>query len=93
MKKKIAILGSTGSIGKTLIEIIKENKKNFEIVLLTADKSYDEIFKQAKYLNVKNLIINDKKSFNDLKKKKLDKLIFTIIITLLIIFLKKKLTM
>ena len=74
MKKKIAILGSTGSIGKTLIEIIKENKKYFEIVLLTADKSYDEIFKQAKYLNVKNLIINDKKSFNDLKKKKLGKI-------------------
>src|SRR6056300_348871 len=74
MKKKIAILGSTGSIGKTLIEIIKENKKNFEIVLLTADKSYDEIFKQAQYLNVKNLIINDKKSFNDLKKKKLGKI-------------------
>ena len=74
MKKKIAILGSTGSIGKTLIEIIKENKKNFEIVLLTADKNYDEIFKQAKYLNVKNLIINDKKSFNDLKKKKLGKI-------------------
>jgi 1-deoxy-D-xylulose-5-phosphate reductoisomerase len=74
MKKKIAILGSTGSIGKTLIEIIKENKKNFEIVLLTADKSYDEIYKQAKYLNVKNLIINDKKSFNDLKKKKLGKI-------------------
>ena len=74
MKKKIAILGSTGSIGKTLIEIIKENKKNFEIVLLTADKSYDEIFKQAKYLNVKNLIIKDKKSFNDLKKKKLGKI-------------------
>ncbi|MDC0921616.1 1-deoxy-D-xylulose-5-phosphate reductoisomerase [Candidatus Pelagibacter sp.] len=74
MKKKIAILGSTGSIGKTLIEIIKENKKNFEIVLLTADKSYDEIFKQAKHLNVKNLIIKDKKSFNDLKKKKLGKI-------------------
>ena len=74
MKKKIAILGSTGSIGKTLIEIIKENKKNFEIVLLTADKNYEEIFKQAKYLNVKNLIINDKKSFNDLKKKKLGKI-------------------
>jgi 1-deoxy-D-xylulose-5-phosphate reductoisomerase len=74
MKKKIAILGSTGSIGKTLIEIIKENKKDFEIVLLTADKNYDEIFKQAKYLNVKNLIIKDKKSFNDLKKKKLGKI-------------------
>ena len=74
MKKKIAILGSTGSIGKTLIEIIKENKKNFDIVLLTADKNYQEIFKQAKSLNVKNLIITNKKSFIELKKKKLNKI-------------------
>ena len=28
MKKKIAILGSTGSIGKSLIKIIKKDKKN-----------------------------------------------------------------
>ena len=34
MKKKIAILGSTGSIGKTLIEIIKKDKKNFELFYL-----------------------------------------------------------
>jgi 1-deoxy-D-xylulose-5-phosphate reductoisomerase len=74
MKKKIAILGSTGSIGKTLIKIINYNKKNFEIVLLTADKNYKEIFKQAKYLNVKNLILTDKKSFDRLKKKKLGKI-------------------
>ena len=33
MKKKIAILGSTGSIGKTLIEIVKKDKKNFEVIL------------------------------------------------------------
>ena len=39
MKKKIAILGSTGSIGKTLINIIKKDKTKFEIVLLTADKN------------------------------------------------------
>jgi 1-deoxy-D-xylulose-5-phosphate reductoisomerase len=74
MKKKIAILGSTGSIGKTLIEIIKENKKNFDIVLLTADKNYKEILKQAKYFKVKNLIINNEKSFRELKKKKLGKI-------------------
>ena len=37
MKKKIAILGSTGSIGKTLTNIIKKDIKNFEIVLLSAD--------------------------------------------------------
>ena len=74
MKKKIAILGSTGSIGKTLIEIIKKDRKNYDIVLLTADKNYKEILKQAKYFNVKNLIIKNKKSFSKLKKKKLGKI-------------------
>ena len=71
MKKKIAILGSTGSIGKTLIEIIKKDKKNFDIILLTAYKNYNKIFNQAKILNVKNLIITDENSFQKLKKKKL----------------------
>ena len=62
-KKKIAILGSTGSIGKTLINIIKENKENFEVVLLTANKNYKIIIKQAKLYKVKNIIITDKKSY------------------------------
>ena len=74
MKKKIAILGSTGSIGKTLIKIINKDKKNFDIVLLAAEKNYKEIYKQAKILNVKNLIITNKKSFKELKKKKLGKI-------------------
>ena len=34
MKKKICILGSTGSIGKTTLEIISKNKKDFDVVLL-----------------------------------------------------------
>jgi len=74
MKKKIAILGSTGSIGKTLIEIIKKDKKNFDIILLTANRDYKELIKQAKILDVKNLIIIDKKSYEKLKKKKLSKI-------------------
>jgi 1-deoxy-D-xylulose-5-phosphate reductoisomerase len=74
MKKKIAILGSTGSIGKTLIQIIKEKKNDFNIVLLTADKNYNEILKQAKSLSVPNLIITNEKSFNELKKKKIGKI-------------------
>jgi 1-deoxy-D-xylulose-5-phosphate reductoisomerase len=71
MKKKIAILGSTGSIGKTLIEIIKKDKKNFDVILLTADKNYKEILKQAKILKVKNLIITDKKAYFNLSQNKL----------------------
>ena len=74
MKKKIAILGSTGSIGKTLIEIIKKDKKEFDIILLTADKNYTDLYNQAKILNVKNLIKTNKESFNKLKKKKIEKI-------------------
>ena len=73
MKKKIAILGSTGSIGKSLIDIIKKDKKKFEVVLLTANKNYEELYKQSKLLNVKNLIITNSKGFNFLKKKNKNK--------------------
>ncbi len=69
MKKKIAILGSTGSIGKTLIDIIKQDKKNFEITLLTANKNYKELIKQAKYFKVRNLVICNKNAFNKAQKK------------------------
>ena len=75
MKKKIAILGSTGSIGKTLVNIIKKDKKNFEIVLLTADKNYKELLKQAETFNTKNIILTNKDIFLKInKKKKLQKI-------------------
>ena len=70
MKKKIAIFGSTGSIGKTLINLIKKDKKSHEITLLAANKNYKELIKQAKYFKVKNLIINDLRSYNYVKTKK-----------------------
>ena len=73
MKKKIAILGSTGSIGKCLIDIIKKDRKNFEIILLSADENYKELLKQAKFFNVKNLIITNNKSFNVINKSKYSK--------------------
>ena len=73
MKKKIAILGSTGSIGKTLIDIIKQDKKNFEIVLLSADENYKELLKQAKLFKVKNLIISNEYSYNKIKKDRIYK--------------------
>ncbi len=73
MKKKIAILGSTGSIGKTLINIIKKDKKNFDIVLLSADANYKELLRQAKFFKVKNLVITNKSSFEKIKKNKYSK--------------------
>ena len=48
MKKRIAILGSTGSIGKILLNIVKKNEKLFKIILLTANKDYKTLYTQAK---------------------------------------------
>jgi len=69
MKKKIAILGSTGSIGKNLVKIIENDNRNLEVILLSARKNYKELLKQAKKLNVKNLIITNKKSYYSIIKK------------------------
>ena len=67
MKKKIAILGSTSSIGKSLLNIIKKDKKNFKIELLTANTNYKDLIDQAKRFNVKNIIITDPNSFKKTK--------------------------
>ena len=69
MKKKIAILGSTGSIGKSSINILKKDKKNFDIVLLTTNNNYKEILKQVRDFKVQNIIINNFKNYLFLKKK------------------------
>jgi 1-deoxy-D-xylulose-5-phosphate reductoisomerase len=73
MKKNVAILGSTGSIGKTLINILKKDKKNFNVVLLTSNTNHNDLLKQADLFNVKNLIITNPVSFNLIKKKKFKK--------------------
>ena len=59
MKKKIAILGSTGSIGENTLDIIKQDKKNFEITLLSTNKNLTKLLKQVKKFKVKNIIISD----------------------------------
>jgi 1-deoxy-D-xylulose-5-phosphate reductoisomerase len=61
--KKIAIFGSTGSIGSSLLKIIKDDKKNFKIELLTANKNYKKLIKQAKLFNVKNIVLTDYNSY------------------------------
>ena len=73
MKKKIVILGSTGSIGKTTLDIVKKNKKDFQIILLSTNKNISEIVKQSREFNVKNIIVSSKYHFQILKKKNKDK--------------------
>ena len=58
--KKIIILGSTGSIGKQTLEIIKRDNKKFKIVLLSTNKNIKLISKQVKTFKVKNIVVTNK---------------------------------
>ena len=69
MKTKIAILGSTGSIGKSLLNIVLKDNHNFKITLLTADKNYKILLNQARKFNVRNIIITNEKYFKIAKSK------------------------
>ena len=68
MKTKIAILGSTGSIGRSTLEVIKKDKKNFNVILLTANNNYKKLIQQAKEFNAKNVLIKNNKFYLKVKK-------------------------
>ena len=69
MKKHIAILGSTGSIGKKTLNIIRKNKNKFIVDLITTNKNIKVLQSQIKIFKVKNVIVKDLKNFKTLKKK------------------------
>ena len=62
MKKKVIILGSTGSVGQNTLKVLKKNKKEFEVILLSTNKNINIIYKQIKEFKVKNVIIINKKN-------------------------------
>jgi 1-deoxy-D-xylulose-5-phosphate reductoisomerase len=59
MKKKICILGSTGSIGKSTLEIISKNKRDFDVVLLSGNNNVNLLIDQAKKFNPKYIYSNN----------------------------------
>ena len=63
MKKKISILGSTGSIGLNALSIIDKKPNYFEIILLSSNKNFINICKQIKKYKPKYFLIYDKKTF------------------------------
>ena len=69
MQKDIFLLGSTGSIGKTTLDIIKKDKRNFKVKLLTTNININKIYKQAKEFNVQKIVIFNKKSYHNYLKK------------------------
>tara|TARA_B110000305_G_C19154427_1_gene499604 strand:+ start:158 stop:445 length:288 start_codon:yes stop_codon:yes gene_type:complete len=75
--KTVAILGSTGSIGKTTLKIINKTKK-FKVILIIANSNYPKILSQIKIFKPRIVVINNFEVY--LKIKKISKLKKTIIL-------------
>ncbi len=69
MKKKIAILGSTGSIGKSTVKIIEKNKNDFRVIFLSTNANINLLYNQSLKLQPKAVIIFNHEKFIKNKKK------------------------
>ena len=64
-KRHIAILGSTGSIGRQALDVVRQHKDLFEIELLTANNSSDLLIEQAIEFDVNSVVICNKEKYNE----------------------------
>ena len=69
MKKKIGILGSTGSIGENTVKIIQNNKKDFDVIFLSTNTNVQKLLKQASVLKPQSVIIFDEQNYIKFRKK------------------------
>lgn len=67
--KQIAILGSTGSIGKSTLEVIRRLPKKFRVVGLATNSNIDILYQQIKEFHPAFICVKDKDAALDLKSK------------------------
>jgi 1-deoxy-D-xylulose-5-phosphate reductoisomerase len=66
-KKKVFILGSTGSIGVSTLDVIRLHSDTFEVVGLTANRNVELLLKQIKEFNPKYVVLRDETQVGDLQ--------------------------
>lgn len=74
--KKILILGSTGSIGTTALELIRNDRDKFKVVGISGNKNLALLEKQIEEFEPENICIGDKKNFEYLQSKYINKKIY-----------------
>ena len=57
MKRKIAILGSTGSIGTQTLDIVRQHRDLFDVELISANNSAELLISQAREFDVNNVVV------------------------------------
>ena len=70
MKKRIALFGSTGSIGTQSLEVIDEHPDLFEVEILTAHTNEELLIQQALRYKPNAVVIVDEKKYKKVIKKK-----------------------
>ncbi len=65
--KQIALLGSTGSIGKQALEVVKNNPERFSVTVLSANNNFEKLIEQAIEFKPKAVVIGCKNSFHLVK--------------------------
>ncbi len=68
MLKKIAILGSTGSIGRQTLEVIEQHPDNFAVEVLTANNSVDLLIEQAIKFQPNAVVIGNKDKYKQVSE-------------------------
>lgn len=67
MKRKLAILGSTGSIGTQALDVVREHPDKFEVYAITANNSLDLLVKQAREFQPEVVVIANEDKYQALK--------------------------
>ena len=68
MREKIALLGSTGSIGEQTLDILRENPDRFQLTTLTAHRQWKRLAEQAREFGARRVVIADKSLYTPLKE-------------------------
>ena len=68
MKKRVTILGSTGSVGQTALRLIADHPDDFDIFALVADRNVDDLAADARRLGAKHAVLADPTRYADLKQ-------------------------
>ena len=68
MKQRIALLGSTGSIGVQTLDIVRENPEQFEITALVANRNWEQLAQQAIEFDADCVVIGDEQYYTPLKE-------------------------
>lgn len=67
--KRVAVLGSTGSVGVNALRVIARHKDKFRVIALTANRNTKLLARQIKRFNVRHIALGDKSQYNELKRE------------------------